>query len=401
MRIITRVIDDLAVTEAKVASNAISTDKIVDLAITEPKLGDDSVIARTIADGVVAGNHLTTNAFQSVLESKLFTYAVKGLNLAAGSGNTVDATDFILSRLTTKRIGAFEGARGLITAPPDNRVELREVNTNDPIQTSNDEQVYARQTAVETPLTGTSLFTQGSNQVVGTGTVYLSQLSANDYIKLDSDGVIYQITSVDSDSLITLDENYTGTTGSGATSKVEIILSFYKDVTGTETSHTMSGETIDIIFPEVFDLYNAPFNAPLVQWSFAEVLSSEHNHDTRYHTQSNLASTSVSSGGTLIGIDSSGLSWTSAGTLQAALADVGGTFSRVTRRESITIVTNNVIPDLSFTPLQGIVWLDVAGVSQRQESDYTVSGVTITWVPGTAGFDLLTGDIIQVYYMSS
>lgn len=64
-------------------------------------------------------------------------------------------------------------------------------------------------------LTGTLTFTNGSSTVTGSSTVFTDELGENDYIKLDSDGVYYEVASVTSDTELELTENYTESGGTG------------------------------------------------------------------------------------------------------------------------------------------------------------------------------------------
>jgi hypothetical protein len=77
-------------------------------------------------------------------------------------------------------------------------------------------------------LTGTVTFTQGSTTVTGSGTSFLSEVSAGEIVILDSDASTVHIepipwaavASVDSDTQITLASAYNGAGGSGSASKV-------------------------------------------------------------------------------------------------------------------------------------------------------------------------------------
>jgi hypothetical protein len=402
MQLKTKLLADLSVTTDKVQNSAVTTVKVNDLAITEPKLADDAVTSDKVATQAIVSEHLDDSAKQVVLEYKHFAYPVAGANFVVTNGATSDdATDFILSRSTSQRTGGYASGKGVITTPPNNRVFFREVNTNDPVQTSNNEEVYGRTTSVVTAINGTVSWFQGSASLSGSGTNFTAELAVGDWIKLDSDGKLYKIAGIPSNSDITLENIYTGTTGSGASSKEEIVLSYYIDVNGTETSHTMTGMTVDLLFGEVFDLLNAPFNSPLVMVGFAEILSGEHHHDTRYHTQNALASTANgSSGASLIGVDSSVLSWTSATNLQAILEEIDTAFAKFSRHEAITVTALNTVADLTYTPADDTILLMVSGLPQAP-TDYVVSGKSITWNSGNAGFDLEVTDDVMAFYQST
>ena len=93
-------------------------------------------------------------------------------------------------------------------------------------------------TGLTTALTGTVTFTNGSTVVTGSGTTFTTQVRTGQYIKktADSETFYVQVGSVDSDTQITLNSAYTGTT-SGAASVVS---------TWRTTTPTTGGGTITV-----------------------------------------------------------------------------------------------------------------------------------------------------------
>ena len=69
---------------------------------------------------------------------------------------------------------------------------------------------------------GTVTATNTSQTVTGSGTTWLTTVSANDLFVAQSDGVMYVVGSVDSDTQITLASNYAGVTGSGLTYVIHV-----------------------------------------------------------------------------------------------------------------------------------------------------------------------------------
>lgn len=69
-------------------------------------------------------------------------------------------------------------------------------------------------------LTGTLTFTQGSQVVTGSGTAFTTELAVGDFIKLDSDDntKFARVSVINSNTSLTLNTGYLGTTGSGASS---------------------------------------------------------------------------------------------------------------------------------------------------------------------------------------
>ena len=76
----------------------------------------------------------------------------------------------------------------------------------------------------------------------------------------------------------------------------------------------------------------------------------------------------------------------------------GGTF----RYEKLTIATQNILPNLTYTPQGNAgVGLIVGAAPQDNGADFTVSGKALTWVPGTAGFNIDPGDNVWAIYIST
>lgn len=74
--------------------------------------------------------------------------------------------------------------------------------------------------AETTSITGTPTFTNGNPTVTGSGTLFTTELAVGDYIQLDADGVSVKVDSITNNTSLELVENYMGTGGTGAGSKV-------------------------------------------------------------------------------------------------------------------------------------------------------------------------------------
>ena len=70
-----------------------------------------------------------------------------------------------------------------------------------------------------TTLTGTATFTNGSATVTGSSTLFRDQLLPGSQIKLNADNVVCTVASVQSDTSLTLTANYTGTGGTGSSTR--------------------------------------------------------------------------------------------------------------------------------------------------------------------------------------
>lgn len=72
-----------------------------------------------------------------------------------------------------------------------------------------------------TTLTGTSTFTASSDQLLGTGTLYTTEVKTGDYIKktADAEGLLVRVSSVEDDTHLTFEENYAGITSTTTAQK--------------------------------------------------------------------------------------------------------------------------------------------------------------------------------------
>ena len=75
--------------------------------------------------------------------------------------------------------------------------------------------------SLDSSITGTLTFTNGSRTVTGSGTAFRSELTVNHYVRLSADSSLSAtcVESVDSDTEMTLDSEYQGTGGTGAAVK--------------------------------------------------------------------------------------------------------------------------------------------------------------------------------------
>ncbi len=66
--------------------------------------------------------------------------------------------------------------------------------------------------------------------------------------------------------------------------------------------------------------------------------------------------------------------------------------------ENLTIVTQNVIPDLAETAYESQVIILANGNPAVPGTEYTVSGKVITWDDAIAGYNLEVGNVVNVDY---
>src|SRR3990172_2492131 len=231
------------------------------------------ITEKVIATNAIIARHLSTSAKESVLGSKFHAFPVQVTSIAAGSGSSVAVTDKIFSAAVTKKTGGSCSVKGVITATPNNKVEIKDQATDGHITDPSDRQGYGRVTKTDTPITGTVGFTNGSTAVSGTGTSFTTEIAVGDYIKNDADGMVGKVASITSDTALVLTSVYAGASGSGAANKVVLTLSFY---VGSDVAHSMASQTIDILYAESVDLQSAPFAAFMAGAAFSAALPSPH-----------------------------------------------------------------------------------------------------------------------------
>lgn len=379
----------------------INTKLLKDLAVTEEKLAASAVTSGKIASNAIGASHLSSAAKQSVMQSKYVKSMTQVNGFSAGSSSTIAFSAQAHTSNQTGKIGGTDSAEGIVVATQYNRCNLRDSDTNKPIEDSLGRDVYGRITNSQLSLTGTTDWTGADDQVAGSGTSFQSEVAVND-ILIGPDGLMYKVASIESDTALTLSANYAGTTVSDQTTqRNRITLSYYVDISGTETAHTMTGQTIDIQFPESFDLDSLPFSALVdsgVSWIDIGTTSGDHNHDSRYFTETELGATTETTGADRIGVDNTAVVGMTGTNVQDGLEQI----ARKGRYEAKTIATQDTIPNLTYTPREtASVVLLVDGIAQRNGTDYTVSSKAITWSYANAGFHLEAGDNVMVIYDSS
>lgn len=96
---------------------------------------------------------------------------------------------------------------------------------------------------IESELTGTVTFTNGSTEITGSGTFFSDELTRAHFIKLQSDGYdkYVQIERMPTSTTALLTEPYSGTTGSGVAVKSRWL---YEPLNGITTPFTFSGSKV-------------------------------------------------------------------------------------------------------------------------------------------------------------
>lgn len=408
MQIIERLIQDSAVTTNKIANSAVNGDKIAANAVGATHIADDAVGSSEIADAAILAAHLSEASKKAVLASKIEKFFDQSAEIGVENQASKVVTDEFFTVASYKKTDGAYNAVGLVTSVPHNKCQIRDFETGDPVEDPSNRQVYGRLTRANTALTGTVSFTGSNVAVTGTDTLFTSELTAGDYIKLNSAGICAKVASIESDTALTLASVYSGATGSGASSKVVLTLSFYVMADNTETAHTIfptgGSKDIEILYPEAIDLDSLPFGAMANSVAFSESLPASHLHDDRYYTETEIGQTSGTPGAELVGYDNT-VSGYEATDVQAAIDEVivavgeAGGDPEVWFTEKLSITNQDTIPNLSQTPSgTQLVTMTVNGLAQLEDYDFFQSGKAMTWSHTNAGFHLEAGDVVIVGY---
>lgn len=165
-----------------------------------------------------------------------------GGNSANVSGSFASTSREFEPKLTLDG-GGSESTEGAITAPTDvvrNVCFLIKETTGERIIDADRHPVYGRLGFSSGPLSGTFLFTNAQVAVVGTATLFLTELEVGDII-LGDDGVWYEVESVPDNFNLELSAAYQGVTVAAASSSYRrITLSFFSRGTGAEVAHTLA-----------------------------------------------------------------------------------------------------------------------------------------------------------------
>lgn len=417
----------------------VSTGTPVDIGVANAE-GSGGALARA--------NHvhkMSSGAIVDVLESKLFGFGVEigNFTTTASSSDSNDALlALILDASFTKKVDGDGGQEGVVTDTPLNKALLRTRSTGDPIETSNNEQVYGRLTQAATALTAAT-YTWDGDTTIATSADVSGELAAGEFIQLDSDGQLFEVASV-TPTVVTILNPGGKTIPSGATgsSKVDLTLSYYYlDSSSVEQAYTFAAPaTVDLSIVESINLNDAPFEALQSGVAFSEILpaththilanitdvtasaaevnvldgflgttgelneitngsdvnAATHHHDGRYPLRSILTTkgdiyirTSTGIVRLPIGAQDQVLVVDSAETTGAKWVDPSTLAVTVARQERVT--TQNIsgadtalTDTLDNTPVSNAsvaLFLNGVQLIQGVGEDYTISGTTITWLP--------------------
>jgi hypothetical protein len=450
-----KMIRDSAIDTNHLANDAVTSQKIGPDAIDSPSfIGDNVVQEEHIVDDAILARHISQEARDEVLDSKYFVGYTQIDGATAPSGtNSANFGELLHQNFQSGDLSGSVSKAGVYLIAPNNRYEIRDNDTRDNIESPSGYQVYARGTTSTLSLTGTTAWTVASSVLNGTTTQFLTEVAIDDLL-IAPNGDIMRVLSIASDTQLSLTDVYSGTTTSGETTQRDrVIISFYTFESGSEQSFNMSGETIDISMTESFEFGNMPHTAFTSGSTFAGGLpnvhthgldditdvtataaevnqvcdgvtgnvnatnlntlnagsasdaSSLHNHNTQYRTKVELSSTTGTPGGSLVGIDNSGLTHVTGSDVQSAIGNLdsqigsAGFIVKPLTSEAVT-AGNSFVQTLDTAPGDATkAALFVNGIKMRTGSghDVTFTGTTINWL-ATADFDIELTDEVEARY---
>ena len=185
---------------------------------------------------------------------------VQGINLLGVTTQVINVS----GSFKGKSEGGDEVTKGVVSDPPLNRAETKELATKDDIFGPAGEKVFGRVTFVsQITLTDDGspgiTFQNASQTVTGTGTQFTTELQIGDII-LAGDGFYYTVQSIIDNLTLQIDEAYPSATQSVTnTLRRRWNLSLFYDDEGTETPFTPSSAVdIDWYYKQVFSVDEIP-----------------------------------------------------------------------------------------------------------------------------------------------
>lgn len=368
-------------------------------------------------------------------ENKAWGVQADDVVLTAATSDSNDAlAKKILDASQTKRTDGSSTVSGIDTTAPsstqENKVQLRDATTGDPFEDASNRQVFGRLTDAFTDITA-DLTWNGTTTVTSADT---SGAIVGEWIGFDSDGQFFEVASIAANVSFTITNpgGLTIPTGSGASGsqKVDLTLSYFVDISGTETAHTHSGADADIIFIESLGFADASYQSHIIGIAFAESLPAGHTHDDRYFTESEFGTVgsgnpNTTSGAALVATDASAIGGDAGASdhvqgvleaFQSAIDTLQGAAAGTPNMEDVdaqavtgtdTALTNTLVNtptdnDTLLLFLNGqLCPPDSAPGGAANEGFYSISGQTITWLAATGlAPDLTTDDQLIAYYRS-
>lgn len=338
------------------------------------QIKDEAIDSQHYVDGSIDAEHLSTGAKAAVLEYKLLAAQVQVSDIATAAASTL-TTDAMMKKIfdasASKKVGGSSSLEAVVTTAPNNVMNLRDSTTNDPIEDGSQRQVYARLTGAVTALTA-AVYTWAGTTTVSPDADPNGELAVGEFIKLDADGQYFEVSAIGAGPAFAITILNPGSlvipSGAGGSSKYDFTMSFYVDIAGTETAHTMASEVVDAKFRESFDLDSMPF-ASLAggqYGEFLEVLPADSYVDI------GSGNPNTTSGGSRVGTDSSALG--SAGGLLAAAPDTiqGALEAVVARIDDFTDIGSG---NPNTTAGASFIGTDASAIGGDAGSTDTVQGV--------------------------
>lgn len=345
--------------------------------------------------GSIDGQHLSSDAMLTVLESKQTAVSKRFASAIASGTSSSLATNALAGRyINSSPSGKILGSSsqdGIVTASPNNINQIRN-SANEEIQDGSNNQIYGRVTSSTAAQSGTWTW-NGTTTVASDDT---SGVVTGDFIAQSATGPFFEITSISANVSVTILNPSSFTIPSGASAyKLTLTLSYFTLPAGVQTAYTFTG-SVDILvkYLESTSLYDEPFQPMDEFGSFAEIID-------------------VDVDAAEVSYDPTGNTYALGSEVQTAIDQLDAAIGTVTSNwvvlenittQTITGTDTPITDNLNFTPVAGTFSLYLNGLVQKYGAtfDFTVSGTAITWLASTGtAVDLATTDVMQITYLKA
>jgi hypothetical protein len=221
----------------------------------------------------LAGDFLADNLGLRVALVQGNSKIVAGSATSANVSGSFSEVSRSVAPIQTFSAGGTESVEGAVTSPTDttrNVCFLLDGNDNRLLDTGR-HPVYGRLSYLTGALTGTLDFLNADQAVVGTGTLFTTELEEGDLI-LGDDGLYYEVDQINTDLSLDLVQAYQGVDASGVGSSFRrFTMSFFSRGSGAEVSHALVNPTnMSFVFPAWFRQDRSIFDARLLMKRLGE-----------------------------------------------------------------------------------------------------------------------------------
>jgi len=275
--------------------------KAIAASVTQAAMGLNSVGEPQLLDNCVQGGQIDQDAIDKILASKKIFQKNDVVDFTTSVSTSDNPSVKVVQGLTKKLRYGSTTQEGAVTS--GKKMPMFASSTGDKILDSGNE-VYCELTyiTVNTTTTQSMTYTNGSDIIqANNGNSMASYgITVGTVIMIPGapTNVIYVVIDIPTADTAQLDRVFESPTITSSTrADQEFVLSYYKDVTGVKTAHTMDGIDINFGYPEAYTLSTAPSDGFLNGNGYGDNADVIHNHDTVYTKTTDLQKTGASDAG--------------------------------------------------------------------------------------------------------